>query len=527
MTTAGSSPPRGHARGTNLGAWLLGIAAAVGPLVAAGPEVWVVNGSSRDIAIIDADLETVVGGVPLTDLPSAPTCVAFSSVEGYAARFAFVGQGAFVRVIDVATRTVVRTVNLAALVGHPVEVRACDAARPREFLAATLPSVESYLHVAAQVQPSMSLPPEPWFVVLDQRALAVDPPGTPPMVAAGMLHPVADGVAREGMDVVVLPTEHGPAFQRAWHTYRESTPASRIVARLVAAGLQIGAPWSVIASHEESFMTGTPIPDTLGLAVPFSREFPVLPAGPGGRVVNLDTGGSCTLGGVPRGVAVTGVGPNGYTVLVVDGSGGGAGSARLVSPQTCAVQSFPVGADPVDVAIHDHVAFRKAFVANRGGNTVTVLRPDGTQANIPVGGGPRALDINHFPHGCTITHVMTEHPDVSVDVEISWHTVGCDPDTTAYQVWCHCAAGCPPECVPDLAKADDPGTLGVGNLEAPAGVFEGGGKWGPLGVTREKQFTHAGGAGVADKGVQTEAALGDITYAVEPCTIGDFGCDPP
>jgi hypothetical protein len=254
------------------------------------------------------------------------------------------------------------------------------------------------------------------------------------------------------------------------------------------------------------------VPDSVTAAAPFSRELPGLVLGPAGRLVNLDTGGFCDIGGIPRSLAITGVGPRSFNVLVVDAIGPGVpGMLHAVDGQTCDKQSLPLGVDPVDIAMLGPIEWQKAFIANRTSDSVSVVRNNGTQATIPLDAlpgpcarCPRSVTVNFTREtACTVERLMVARSADGEDTELTWEPVGCDPGIE-YLVWCVCEAGageCPdPMCIPSDLLA----LLSCNFFEGcPRPHIDG--DWRPLGVTAGTEFTHEGG-GTRDS----------TSYSVEP-----------
>ncbi len=431
-------------------ATLLGLSGAP----AAANEVWVVNGGKFGIQVIDGVAEQVVAAIPLDDVTDPPRCVAFSSVPGSAGAFAFVSQGPLIRVIDTAQRAVSHDVDVSALLGSPVELRGCAAARPREFEDGQGAAVRSYLHVAAQVDTGGAAP-EPCFIVFDQALLLSNPQDPGLIVANDALGATPPGAVREALDVTVLPHEHGPHFQRAWYSYRETSPDPALFAALVAAERTLGSGWGVVRERIEPLPNTPGLPDGIQLGVTFDRELVAWPTADGQQLLNPQTaGGGCDLPGTRlRGVAIAGRGPGSHTVIAID-DGASPGWAHRLDPASCDFVSTTVGLDPVAVAMFDSREWTKAFVANRDSDTVTVLRSDSTVGSITLEpGAPPCLlcplDIEALlggPLECTVRNVRAERS--GSDVVLSWDTVGCSPDTQ-FRVLCVCqdpGGVCPPGC---------------------------------------------------------------------------------
>lgn len=197
------------------------LAVACSSFASAVPEVWIVGEGTRELVILDSDTDEIVarvaldGGVPEE---ARPWGVAFSTLPGSTGAYAFVTQGPYVRVIDAVSRSVVRTIDLATLLGQNLSLRGCAAARPERFSAPVTtsppdPSDPNLPDLPAQPvdpgpgpeAPTVGVDPEgidvwkaflhlsaaalddsgrsrPWFVVLDQASL-LDPASTENLVA--------------------------------------------------------------------------------------------------------------------------------------------------------------------------------------------------------------------------------------------------------------------------------------------------------------------------------------------------------
>ena len=178
-------------------------------------EVWVVNEESRDISIVDdpadtpATIETIsLGGAAAV----SPYGIAFSTFPIASSRnFLSPPSRAF----------------------WWLEGAFVDAARPDRFLNASgLPELRNYLHIAADVRPAAGDPFQPWFIVVDQAALA-GLVARPIVVAHGPLsvNPPDDGL--EAMEVRVLGAPAGDSTQRAWYSFRDPGDPPSVGAVLV------------------------------------------------------------------------------------------------------------------------------------------------------------------------------------------------------------------------------------------------------------------------------------------------------
>ena len=109
--------------------------------------------------------------------------------------------------IDVTTREIVRTIDVSGLVGQPsLTLEGCASARVQSFesVSGTLP--RAYLHAAANTT-NVAGDPQPWFVVLDQEALADLDPLRPILVASHRLDPPLPALPEgRALDVAVLNT---------------------------------------------------------------------------------------------------------------------------------------------------------------------------------------------------------------------------------------------------------------------------------------------------------------------------------
>jgi hypothetical protein len=103
-------------------------------------KVIVLGQNSEQLWIIDGDLGTVTGTIPLNDdpdgdrLPDPPTDVCSSTVPGSAGQHAFVLQDEFIRVIDLRSEAIVQTHDIASRFGLPdLKLVACHASAPQHF----------------------------------------------------------------------------------------------------------------------------------------------------------------------------------------------------------------------------------------------------------------------------------------------------------------------------------------------------------------------------------------------------------
>ena len=472
---------------------------------AAATEIWVVTEQSREIVVLDADNEAIIDLVDLTGLQEDPYDVAFDTVPGLDGNLAFVTQGPFVVLVDVPSRTPFEQIDVAGLLGLNARLRGIAAARPRAFLdggGAEVP--RSYLYVAAQVTVGAGLE-EPWFVVLDQEIASIDPASPSVLVDARPLESAQPGQVLEVMDVDVLSSPAGDRFQRAWFTHREEAPDTRIVATQVAAKRDLAAPLSPVEIREELFPPQS-LPDSVTVGVPYDRELPALPLAIQERVINLDTERQCDIPGSNlRDAATAGLGPGSHTVLLAND--GTPGTIIWLDPSDCVnFLTFPAQDEPVDIAFDDPIEWNRAFVANRGSDSVTVLRRDQTLIDIPLPGGttpctlcPRSAVANlGVMNSCTVRDfTVDDDPTGGQDSQISWNVTGCQSDQS-FLVACVCEDAASPDCPPGCGQASL--TAGASSLAANNLALETGGplcdgEWKPLHSTApgETDYTVPGG----------------------------------
>lgn len=494
--------------------------------VHAAQEVWVVNGRSLDIAVIDSATDTEVATIPLDDIDGdgtadpgapAPSAVDFSTVPGQAGDFAFVTQGQYLRVIDVRARAVVQTIDLEPLLAPATRLAGLASARPARFFAGAAGRViVTYLHVAATVDSDGDGNGEALFVVLDQQEL-VAPTGTSPLVAQGSLE-IQPGQDLTALGVTEMGVGDGPWEQRIWYSMTRAaggggTPAAQITT-LVSKGRNLSDPWQV-GRRQESPLSGGSLPQRLRLDAPPDREMPVAPLPGEKRLKNLLNGGRCELAFAPSAVAVAGPGWDTYTVLAIDEN---LDQLFRVNSRTCAVDEFPAGLRPVDVQTLGRVQWRKAYVANQDDDSLTVLNADGSLRTILLASGgtpcqrcPESLGAQTTSaNACTVQDLMAVK--AGPDTDLSWTGVGCQ-EGTIYMIWCSCLKDdltpCPPECQgppplsTELALPAYPlvGPPGPGpTTETP---------WEPLGYTADSVYTVQG--------------LLDVFLGVTPC---EYDCPP-
>lgn len=485
-----------------------------------GANLHVLNERAESISVIDLSTNAVSRTISIADpdrdgRPDPPAALTLSNSPAHRGDHAFVAQGRFLRVVNLASGTVVRTHDIAAITGHPgLALAACESAPPRIHLDSVTgaPELKSYLHLAATTPTG-----DACFFVFDQEQLFLTAPG--PAAGEGVL---GLGTA---LGVEVLEEPHGSMFQRAWYSIRATVGTQiEVQAVLVQSGRPVGSPWSV--AKRKRFPVPLPPRPSLRIGAPAGGgELPVLPTGPAGTLQNLDAAASsCSLGSDVTAVSVTGPGLASYTVLALRSD---AGELVEVDARNCVTNTIPTGANPVDVATLGTIDWGQAFTANHDGDSVTRVKRDGTTTTIPIGPGGGACV--HCPIalaapgvGCVATDLRAEVRDADADgrrddLSLQWSGAGC-PSATTYTVWCMCAddsPACPCRCdcslpVPPAGCACGGTTSfsaseGAIQLEPPVSIQEN--PWKILGVTAGTSLNAidlGGGAGSVDLNVTAE-----------------------
>jgi hypothetical protein len=473
-------------------------------------ELWVLTDLSRQIVRVDAQSEQVLGSIALGSTPTpVPFDVACARLgDPNVGRFAFVTQGRFLRVVDAQNPGSVATIGVGLLLPPGLTLqtmRGESAAAARDYVdGGGTATLRTHLFVAADVLEGADL--RPYFLIFDQAALAgVAPPNTPKLVAYGPLL----SFPAKGMQVEALGMPEGDGFERAWFTAQEDSIPPRLYAVLIGTPRTLPADdWTVRRTHTTEVPQGTAIPFLLNVANPYGTPLPILydPTTPAdalvGHLIDLDRFTSCpstTYGAV---IAVTGLAPQNVTVASIGSPvEGSPGELRLTKWKDCSTTTWPVGLDPTDVVFLDEIGRDKVFVANHGGNSLTIVRADGSRADLIVAGGPSRLSLQSVtfstcsPRANITEEIVDADGDGPDDVKISWPTLGCAP-LTVFKVSCFCF---PPNC-PDDCNGLPPSPLNGHEQLA-------GGDWEDLGTTTGGTFTHKDGA---------KAGTGSLSYNVEP-----------
>lgn len=453
-------------------------------------DVWVVLEESEEVVVVRPTTGAILMRIDLADpdndgQPDPPKGIAFSTLSPGSGSKAFVSQGRFLRVIDVAGMSVQRTIDLDALASFPTGTRLVGIAtsNPRVYRdTSNVPVTKAYLHAAAT-----SAGGDATFVVFDQADLL--PTGGPVEVVTGSL-----GTGTAGARVAVSATPFGRDFDRAWYTTRRQAVGgvSEIAAvSIVASNQLVGArfpAWSLAEEHVVD-LAGAASSEFAGIAVGRYGELPVFPRGPDGSLENLAQPGSCDLGGADLvDVAITGPGTDSYTIVAIDRA---AEELVRIEAFDCSEERIEVGAGPIAVAMFGRVGVDFVAVVNRDDDSLTIVEPGQMPLVVDLGG---AIDP-----GCELCGVAVGFSnelactidDLQVDktgtvAELSWG--GNCLGGTDYYVWCRCLDedefDCPCACDCDNPAegcacpqplgfgADGPGvsqTDGAGSLQIPPG----------------------------------------------------------
>ncbi len=480
-------------------------------------QAWVVNGNGRSVSIIDIPTETVTGTIPLTQGAAVAEAGAidFSTVDGSGGAFAFVTQGSVLHVIDASLQTIQQSVDVGVQLGLSVVLVDVRSAQNREFDAGgATATVQTYLYAAANVDLGAGQVPEPYYIVLDQNALIGATPGPTVVDFGPLIDPAVPAASRgEATGVAVLGAPAGDAFQRVWFSTRTTTAPALARTVLVTKGSSLSSAWTVGRTVETSLGAGTVAAGFSRVGVPYDREQSILPTGRDGRLVSLDHGGECVIGGDLRQVAIAGPGPGGYQLLAIDGT---AEEVYRINGATCDFDGFAVGQNPVDLAIDETAVHGTAFVVNQDSDSVTILRPDETVVEVALGQGgpgscvqcPTAVAIRKCCVGCSVKSLTVAPSGVPSGVNdyLSWFKIGCL--NCDQGVFCQCAIpddpSCPCWCDPDTAPSTGVGSCyenlppaagGPDRAFVPGGTLYGAGPgtstpWIQLGITTGSNFTN-------------------------------------
>ncbi len=439
-------------------------------------EVWVVGSVRRSVKVLDTQSESVIATVPLFQGPQLPEArgITFSTVDGLVGAFAFIGQGSTLQVVDSDAKTLIRSVDLEASLSVRMTIVDLESSPNRAFGGTVGPEVRAYLVVVGNAARDMGSLPEPFWAVLDQRALVESPPSVPLVAASGFLHDstVPNSDRGQAAGVSVMGSPFGASFLRAWVSTRVPGAAETMRATLLAKGPSIDAPWRAGPSTDRVLPLGRSAPEGFSVAVPQDGEAQVFPAGATGTLVDLGHGGSCELPPANLGpVAVRGPGAGGYEIVVIDLD---AEELLRVNESTCAFQRRPLGSGPIDVTVDALFEHGSAWVANRDSDSVTVVRLDGTTAEIPLGPPPAGSCLEcpvsiearlGAGRGCTTSLRLSK---TLTGAALAWDAVGCTDAT--FSVFCQCDRRLDLDCTCACDPLETPGCFGSLPIAGQTGV---------------------------------------------------------
>jgi hypothetical protein len=275
------------------------------------------------------------------------------------------------------------------------------------------------------------------------------------------------------MEVRVLGAPAGDRTQRAWYSFRDPGDPPSVGAVLVSSGDALADAWSAGRVVKTLLPVGATVPDSIHPGAPHSRELPLLPEGPAGTLLNLDSGERCNFAGVPRAVSVTGpgIGSHDIWVAAVDPATG-SDTVQLGNWATCMLNApVEVGQNPVDLDTLGRVEWQELYVANRDSDSVTILTAAAPTLPIevllathppgPCQKCPRSIAVRESPATvCRAVNMTAELFLPSEDVLYSWDGLGCELQDS-FKLWCRCLSpdlsDCPADCVQNC-----PGTLSKG-----------------------------------------------------------------
>ena len=454
-------------------AGLLAFAGASAQIVE--PDVWVLLGGSGEIAMIDPNNNNNVdpNRIDVSDADGdrvldPPNDLCFSTLPNEPGTKAFVTQGRWVTVVDVATEAKLFSKDIGSFVPTGItELRGCASAAPYEAVdpASGLPTIETDLFVAGTSTTGDAL----WFA-LDQTAL-LDTGVVNPVRDHGVLAPAAMGGYTTGLEL-----RYGAGARRALFTATRSTGGSdEVLGVTIVGGPFVGDTWSILSTRTYTLPAGS-LPPHIRPGAPFGRELPAVPAG--GKLHNTLTEGLCDLGGNLSAVEIVGPGPDSYSVFVLES---GADTIHVVEPVDCTNNPISVGDEPVALAALGNAPWRALFIAEKSGNTVSRLDPDGTVTPIALGSGaPIAAGIPSMPvcmPGYDYDQAIRDLDDDGFedDVEIIFDLDGC-PILEDVRIWCRPKGLNPnPDCFCDCSTPPNPEECMCPPLLAEQGGDSGGG----------------------------------------------------
>jgi hypothetical protein len=499
--------------------------ATLATLSYAAEEAWVLNAGTRSISVIDLPTRSLLTTFSLPDLNATGPLrgLSFSTAGGFAGSKAFVTEGQFVSVIDVATRALTRTIDLELITGRKTRAAGCEAAPRQSFgLPGGIPTLSAYLYIAASVQVDGQNVAEPWYFVFDQTELIVGPRSgwraDGPLLSPTV--PVSD--RGEALHVSVMGNPLGLARQRAWFTTRAQSAAGSVVRAVELAANDAGTSWSVKRATLQAMPPGQTAPDTLRIGVPYDRNLPILPLGPARRALDPSNPERyCDTTGQPAEFLVTGPAQHALHTYYSDTLGD---TVWRLNEETCDEEPFVVGKAPTALTRFGTGPFGEVAVVNRDDDTVSLIDKDGVVTSIDLDPGPPGPSCVLCPRaiattgpasarGCVISPITLT--PAGVNTQLSWTSQGCGG--LELMVWCQCspssntASACPCYCDPS-----DPFNGCEYSLppSSPLGPDAGGSglwilpsvPWEPIGPGGGTGFTH----------LNTSSYSGSWSYTVVP-----------
>ncbi len=404
-------------RGLAVAAILVGLLLSARTAALAGP-VWVVDPCNLGCWRIDPVTEQVTGFVDLSDgdpgSAPAPAGVAFSTIPGEGARWAFVTQGSLVRIVRVSDGIVTRTVDLGAQLGLAgLRLERLDGAPARW---AKTPSGDWHWEVALWIVGTREDGGhrDPWFFVLDQEALVEGSPFY--LLGHDRMCPPDDPACEyQAVDVRVTTGATGYLVQTALATVVTDDSGQKVAVLAISRDISPAGPWRVRVLREEQQPTPQGGKCRLGLDVPQARPGGHAAIEYGRRLVNAnDRNAACEFKEGLADVALWGPGPRGFVdggkdsrvyhdLVVVDPGNDAAGTVVSVPAGTCVDLGDPeavttdVGRGPAGITVTSKLRDdARILVSNRLDGTVSIIGLDemGTASRtIPLGAGACPEDI--------------------------------------------------------------------------------------------------------------------------------------
>lgn len=437
---------------------LSAVAASAGRLRAAPPptELWVLANGPREVLVVDTGIGQVVTRIPIHGGAAAPelSALAFSTYDSANSRFAFVSQGSSIHVLSVASRTVTRTIDLALETGLGLSIVGLASAPTREFSTGTGTTAATYLFVAANASITGQQTLEPYWLVIEQTALTGDDPTAGLIVGSGALSPPTIPATLRGLVAgVSVPHEsRGTQYLRASYAIAVGSPPTQRAVTLYKQQ-SLSSAWKTVTDFEQTLGPTAVPPVQFEIVSLHDREFPLMPTGTDGRVINTATGDYCAIGGALTLAHVRGPAPGAYQVDLLDSA---TDELVRVNAESCAIQRIALGLDPQSIAASEQTRPGEVYVSNRGSDSITVVGLDGSTTQIPLAppnedtecavcpGRLAAIALN--PLACSVRSMMTtSHVLPAPYLRLSWTPVACT-SAQRYAVFCQCTSSACLEC---------------------------------------------------------------------------------